>query len=127
MPNWRGYPGKRNGWTFADEIAPHNGDIIIHKVTASGFYRSDLEERLRGMGVDSIIVTGSTTSGCVRATLLDAFARGFRLNVMEDGVFDRGEASHAVNLFDIASKYADVIPLDEVKNRLAALRMQAAF
>ncbi len=121
MPNWRQYAGQREGWTFADETAPEKGDIVIHKPTASSFYRTDLEEQLRARGVDTLLVTGCTTSGCVRATIIDGFARGFKINLVEDGVFDRAQASHAVNLFDMSSKYADVLPLEELKERLDAL------
>ena len=72
-------------------------------------------------GVDTLIVVGCTTSGCVRATVVDGMSYGFRCVVPEDCVWDRGEASHAINLFDIAQKYADVMPLDELLPRLQAL------
>ncbi|HTE83216.1 MAG TPA: isochorismatase family protein, partial [Dehalococcoidia bacterium] len=110
MPNWLDYSGARRGFDFADEIAPLSGDIIIRKPTASSFYLTDLEEQLRSAGIDALIVTGCTTSGCVRATVVDAHARGFKINVVEDGVFDRGQTTHAINLFDLQAKYADVIP-----------------
>jgi nicotinamidase-related amidase len=71
--------------------------------------------------VDTVIVTGCTTSGCVRATVVDAFSNGFATLVVEDGVFDRGELSHAVNLFDMDQKYADVITADEALTYLATV------
>jgi nicotinamidase-related amidase len=127
MPNWRDYAGNREGWDFADEIAPVEGDIVIRKPTASSFYRTDLEEQLRDHGVDTLLVTGTTTSGCVRATVVDGFLRGFKINVVEDAVFDRGQVTHAINLFDIQAKYGDVLPLDALKTRLEeAARVSAA-
>ena len=118
MPNWMDYKGERDGYAFADEIAPEPGDIVIHKPTASSFYRTDLDERLRSVGVDCLVVTGGATSGCVRATVVDAHAHGFKVNVVEDGVFDRGQTTHAINLFDMQAKYADVIPSAETVRRI---------
>jgi nicotinamidase-related amidase len=126
MPGWMDYSGARDGYNFADEIAPVDGDIIIEKPTASSFYRTDLEERLRADGVDCLIVTGGATSGCVRATVVDAHARGFKINVVEDGVFDRGQVTHAMNLFDMQAKYADVIHSSEAVRRLSAVASAGA-
>ena len=127
MPNWMDYAGeRRDGYAFADEIAPEPGDIVIHKPTASSFYRTDFDEQLRAAGVDSLVVAGCTTSGCVRATVVDAHARGFKVNVVEDGVFDRGQTTHAINLFDMQAKYADVIPSTEVVRRISEVAAAAA-
>ena len=126
MPNWMDYQGKRDGYAFADEIAPEPGDIVIQKPTASSFYRTDLEEQLRAAGIDTLVVTGGATSGCVRATVVDAHARGFKVNVVEDGVFDRGQVTHAINLFDMQAKYADVIPSSEAVRRLAGVATGSA-
>jgi nicotinamidase-related amidase len=65
------------------------------------------------LGADSLIVTGTTTSGCVRATVLDAFSNNLRVSIVEEGCFDRAQASHAINLCDMHAKYADVIKLEE--------------
>jgi nicotinamidase-related amidase len=126
MPNWMDYKGARRGYDFADEIKPRPGDIVILKPTASSFYRTDLEEQLRSRGVDSLVVTGCSTSGCVRATVVDAHARGFKINVPEEAVFDRGQAAHALSLFDMFQKYADVIPAGEVADRLGSAKATAA-
>ena len=126
MPNWMDYKGGRQGYEFADEIKPRTGDIVILKPTASSFYRTDLEEQLRARGIDSLVVTGCSTSGCVRATVVDAHARGFKINVPEEAVFDRGEAAHALSLFDMYQKYADVIPSRDVVERLASAKAAAA-
>lgn len=121
MPNWMDYSGQRDGYGFAEEIAPEPQDIIIVKPTASSFYRTDLEDRLRAAGIDCLVVTGGATSGCVRATVVDAHARGLKVNVVEDAVFDRGQVTHAMNLFDMQAKYADVLPAAAVVERLERL------
>jgi nicotinamidase-related amidase len=74
-----------------------------------------------GSGIDSLILTGCTTSGCIRASVVDACALNFKSIVPSDAVFDRSPTSHAVNLFDISSKYADVMPSRDVASRLKAL------
>jgi len=125
MPNWYDYTGDRAGYAFADEIAPTEADIVFHKPTASSFYLTNFEDVLRQMDVDTLIVTGCATSGCVRASVVDAHARGFKVNVVEDAVFDRGQATHAMNLFDIQAKYADVIESDEAARRIAKLSASA--
>jgi nicotinamidase-related amidase len=78
------------------------------------------------LGVDSLVVTGCTTSGCVRGTVVDAFAYNFRVTVPEDCVYDRSRVSHAVNLFDMSEKYADVMPAAEVIARLPAAAARSA-
>jgi maleamate amidohydrolase len=72
-------------------------------------------------GVDSLVVTGATTSGCVRATAVDAFAYNFKVTVPSDAVYDRTPTVHQVNLFDLAQKYADVLPTADVLDRLGQL------
>lgn len=121
MPNWYDYAGTRAGYAFADEIAPIGSDHVFHKPTASSFYLTDFEDQLHKMDVDTLIVMGCATSGCVRASVVDAHARGFKVNVVEDAVFDRGQTTHAMNLFDIQAKYADVIGADEAVRRIGAI------
>jgi maleamate amidohydrolase len=104
-----------------EKIAPHEGDVVIRKTKPSVFHGTPLLSSLVDQRVDTVIVTGCTTSGCVRATVVDAFSNGFATLVVEDGVFDRGELSHAVNLFEMDQKYADVITTDEALTYLAAL------
>jgi nicotinamidase-related amidase len=79
---------------------------------------------LNDLDRDTLFVTGATTSGCVRATVADAFSYGFHVVVVEDGVFDRGEVSHAINLFDMDQKYADVISSKECLEYLQKLPVQ---
>jgi nicotinamidase-related amidase len=96
------------------EIAPQPQDLLCLKQKPSGFFGTNLAAYLQLLGADSVIVTGTTTSGCVRATVLDAFSLNFRVAVAEEGCFDRSQASHAINLCDMHAKYADVVPTAEV-------------
>jgi maleamate amidohydrolase len=95
-------------------IAPGPQDIVIRKQKPSGFFGSNLASFLTLLGCDSVIVTGTTTSGCVRATAVDAFSLNYRVVLAEEGCFDRSEASHALSLCDMHAKYADVVPTAEV-------------
>ena len=97
------------GYAFVAETAPVAGDLLIPKRHPSAFFGTALVSYLIDLGVDTVLLTGCTTSGCVRATACDAFAYNLRCGVIEDCVYDRSPTSHAVNLFDISSKYADVI------------------
>jgi maleamate amidohydrolase len=102
-------------------IAPQPQDVVVYKQKPSGFFGTNLMSYLTLLGCDSVIVTGGTTSGCVRATVIDAFSYNIRLAVAEDGCFDRSEASHAINLFDMHAKYADVVPASAIRNFIAGL------
>lgn len=90
------------------------GDLVITKKYASGFFGTYLASTLTMQSVDTAIVTGCTTSGCVRATVMDALANGFRPIVPIECVGDRAQEPHQANLFDIGAKYGDVMPLEEV-------------
>jgi nicotinamidase-related amidase len=95
-------------------IAPGPKDIVIRKQKPSGFFGSNLASFLTLLGCDSVIIVGTTTSGCVRATAVDAFSLNYRVILAEEGCFDRSEASHAISLCDMHAKYADVVPTAEV-------------
>ena len=97
------------------------GDLVIIKKYASGFFGTYLASTLTMQSVDTAIVTGCTTSGCVRATVMDALAHGFRPIVPLECVGDRAQEPHEANLFDIGSKYGDVLPLQEVLEYLEGL------
>ena len=103
------------------EIAPQPQDIVVKKQKPSGFFGSNLISYLNLLQCDSLIVTGTTTSGCVRATVIDAFSYNIRVTVVEDGCFDRSEASHAMSLCDMHAKYADIVPATKVKEFIATL------
>lgn len=110
-----------DGNVIVDDIAPAPQDIVIRKEKASGFSGTPLASYLQLLQCDSVLVTGTTTSGCVRATVLDAFALNFRCTVVEDGCFDRSQASHAINLCDMHAKYANVLPSGDVLTYVKAL------
>jgi maleamate amidohydrolase len=96
------------------ELAPASEDTVIVKAKPSGFFGTELASQLVFLGVDTLIVTGLTTSGCVRATVVDGFSYNYRVIVPEECVGDRGRVSHKVSLFEMQMKYADVLPTREV-------------
>jgi nicotinamidase-related amidase len=110
----------RRAYEFVAQARPLPGEITIPKFQASAFHGTALTSHLVGLGVDTLVVTGCTTSGCVRATVVDACALNFKVVVPQDAVYDRSQTSHAVNLFDMASKYADVLPTEDLVSRLRA-------
>jgi maleamate amidohydrolase len=114
------------GYDFVKEVAPEPGELLLPKTQASAFFGTPLATYLIGGGVDSLVVTGCTTSGCVRASVVDACALNFKSIVPSDAVYDRSPTSHAVNLFDIASKYADVLPTQDVIEKLRTLPTEQA-
>ncbi len=101
------------------EQAP--GDILLTKRMASAFFETNLRSLLTFHRIDTVVVTGGSTSGCVRATVVDGLSCGFRMVVPEEAVADRHEGPHFANLYDMAMKYADVMPAAEVAVALAAL------
>jgi nicotinamidase-related amidase len=109
------------GYEFPPAIAPRETDILLPKKHPSAFFGTPLASYLINAGADSVVVTGCSTSGCVRGSVVDAFAYNFRVLVPHDAVYDRSATSHAVNLFDMASKYADVMSTDEAVTALQAV------
>ncbi len=103
------------------EIAPQPHEFLIRKAKPSAFHGTALLGYLIDLGIDTLIVTGTTTSGCVRASVLDAFSQNYKITIVEECTFDRFESSHAINLFDMQSKYCDVLPLDEVTAYLTSV------
>lgn len=110
----REQPSGPDGNTIVPDIAPAPQDIVVYKEKPSAFFATPLGSYLTLLACDSVIVTGTTTSGCVRATVCDAFSMNYRVTVVEDGCFDRSQASHAINLCDMNAKMADVRPSSEV-------------
>ena len=102
------------GYDFPPEIAPLTGEILIPKKHPSAFFGTPLVSYLVENEVDSLIVTGCSTSGCVRGTVVDGFAYNYRVTVPQECVYDRSPTAHAINLFDIAYKYGDVRPVADV-------------
>ena len=106
---------------IVDEIAPRPEDVVIQKTKPSAFFGTPLLSFLIDLKVDSLIVCGGTTSGCVRAAVIDAFSQNLRCAVVAEGCFDRLESSHAMNLVDMQAKYADVVTAEEVLSFVATL------
>jgi len=107
---------------FPEMIKPVEGEFIVRKARASAFFGTHLITYLLSKGVDSLLVTGTTTCGCVRGTVLDGYSYGFPVFIVEDCVFDRSQTSHLVNLFEMNSKYATVIELSEALNYVEGLK-----
>lgn len=104
------------------ELCPAPGELVIRKAGASAFHGTALLSHLVSHGIDTLLVCGNSTSGCVRATVVDAACYGFFVGVVEECTFDRTEASHAVNLFDMDQKYGDVLPVDAVIDHIRRCR-----
>ena len=118
------------GNDIVEEIAPRPGELLIRKHHASAFFGTTLAPYLIGRRVDSVIVAGTTTSGCVRATVVDAASYNFKVAIVEECVFDRWQLSHKVALFDLNAKYADVVSLAETQRHLesiAVMRVEAVL
>jgi len=103
------------------ELAPQPGEYVVRKSTPSAFYGTMLAPWLAQRGVQTLVVAGCTTSGCVRASVVDAMQAGFRPLVASDCVGDRALGPHEANLFDMAQKYAAVMPRDEALAAIAAV------
>ena len=104
-----------------DRLIVDPRDIVINKQMASAFFETHLPSLLVWHKVDTVIVTGGSTSGCVRATVVDSVSHGYRTIVPEECVADKHESPHFANLYDMAAKYADVLPVAEVIDYLAKL------
>ncbi|MBI2369688.1 MAG: isochorismatase family protein [Deltaproteobacteria bacterium] len=111
----------RKGNEIVKEIAPQPNDFVIRKGKPSVFFGTPLMSILNELDVDTLLVCGTTTSGCVRATVIDAFSYNFKVSLIEEGTFDRSQSSHKINLCDMNMKYADVISLEEAEKYLAQL------
>src|SRR5207253_10369226 len=100
---------------------PLPGEAVLKKLSPSAFWGTPLVGHLNQLGIDTVITVGESTSGCVRASVVDGTTYRFRMIVVEEGVFDRHEACHAINLFDMNQKYADVVPLEQALAYLDAV------
>jgi len=109
------------GYEFVADVAPTEADLLVPKKHPSAFFATALVSHLIDLGVDTLVVTGCTTGGCIRSSVVDAFAYNFRVLLPHDACYDRAEVIHQVNLFDIGQKYADVMSTDEALDALAGI------
>jgi nicotinamidase-related amidase len=119
---------KEEDYAIKEEFLPQPGDLVIYKERASAFFGTPLVAHLRRLGVESLIICGESTSGCVRASTVDAYSYGFHNVLVEECTYDRSMLSHKVNLFDLHHKYADVMHIGEVVahlDQMATMRRAA--
>ena len=122
----KGVPRDPSVFDIRPEFKPEPGDVVIRKQRASAFFGTPLMAHLTQLGVRSVIICGESTSGCVRASAVDAYSLGLHVTLAEECCFDRSELSHKVNLFDLHHKYADVMPVDDIIHTLDGLRLRDA-
>lgn len=115
-----------DAYAIYHEFTPEAADVVIWKQRASAFQGTPLFSHLSILGVQSLIVCGESTSGCVRASAVDAYSSGFHVSVVEECTYDRAELTHKVNLFDLHHKYVDVMHVDEVVAHLNAMQWSRA-
>jgi maleamate amidohydrolase len=108
-------------WEIAEEIRPLASEPVIRKTKASAFLFTPLAAILHNMGADCLVIVGTSTSGCVRATVVDGLSYKYNVFVVEECTFDRFELSHLVSLWDMNCKYADVISINEALDYLSCL------
>jgi nicotinamidase-related amidase len=121
-----GTPTDPSVYQIRAEFKPQAGDVVITKQRASAFYGTPIVAHLTQLGIQTVIVCGESTSGCVRASAVDAYSNGFHVVIVEECCFDRSMLSHKVNLFDLHHKYADVMGVHEVVAHLNGLSVKRA-
>jgi maleamate amidohydrolase len=107
-----------DAYAIHQDFAPQPSDVVIYKQRASIFQGTPLASHLALLGVQSLIVCGESTSGCVRASVVDGYSGGYHVSIVEECTFDRAELTHKINLFDMHHKYADVMHIEEVVTHL---------
>ncbi|MGH6769884.1 MAG: isochorismatase family protein [Xanthobacteraceae bacterium] len=113
-------------YAIRPEFKPQPNDVVITKQRASVFFGTPLTAHLTQLGIQTLIVCGESTSGCVRATCVDAYSHGFQVVLVEECCFDRSILSHKINLFDMHHKYVDVMHIDQVAAHLDGLKVKKA-
>lgn len=115
-----------DSWDIKSDFAPQPNDLIIRKERASGFFGTPMVAHLNKLGAESIVICGESTSGCLRASTVDAFSYGYHVVVAEECCFDRSLISHKIALFDLHHKYADVMHTDEIIAQIAGRNARRA-
>ncbi|MDP4595282.1 MAG: isochorismatase family protein [Beijerinckiaceae bacterium] len=111
-------PKSADVYELRPEVGPLPGDTVIFKQRASAFFGTPLVAHLTQLNIDTVIIFGESTSGCVRASTVDGYSHGYHMVMAEECCFDRAELSHKINLFDLHHKYADVMHADDIVHRL---------
>ena len=119
-------PVDPSDYAIRPEFKPQPQDVVITKQRASVFFGTPLTAHLTQLGVQTLIICGESTSGCVRATAVDAYSHGYHVVLVEECCFDRSILSHKVNLFDMHHKYVDVMHVDEVVAHLDGMAIRKA-
>lgn len=122
VPRLRDLTEKAHASQVVEALAPADGELVIRKTQASAFFGTHLAAHFVAKGVDTIVLTGCTTSGCIRASAIDAMSMNYRVTVVKDCVGDRALGPHEANLFDMGQKYADLLTAAEVMAALASRR-----
>jgi nicotinamidase-related amidase len=117
-------PGRSGTNEFHERLSPREDEAVIEKPRASGFFDTHLANMLHEWSVDTTIVCGISTSGCVRATVVDAHSSNFNVIVPQEATMDRSQISHEISLFDMDMKYADVTPVADVVDHLESQKEQ---
>lgn len=120
VPRLRELTEKAHASQVVSELTPCPGELVIRKTQASAFFATHLAGVLLSKGIDTLVIAGCTTSGCVRASVIDAMSWNFRPVVAQDCVGDRALGPHEANLFDIGQKYADLLTAREIMLALAS-------
>jgi len=107
-------------YKFKDELAPGDGELVVYKKRASGFFGTPLSAFLNELGADMLYFVGESTSGCLRASVIEAFSYGYPVAVVADGTFDRYPLNHKVSLLDLHLKYATVVDLADALSGMRA-------
>jgi len=119
-PSLKDLTEESHGSQIVDDLKPIDGEYIVRKTQPSAFFGTSLQSWLTNNRVDTVLVTGCTTSGCIRASVIDSMSYNFKTIVVTDCVGDRAIGPHDANLFDMEQKYADLMTADEVAERLTA-------
>jgi nicotinamidase-related amidase len=119
-------PVDPSDYAIRPEFKPQPGDVVITKQRASAFYGTPLLAHLTQLGIQTLVICGESTSGCVRASAVDAYSNGFHVVLVEECCFDRSLLSHKVNLFDMHHKYTDVMHVDEIIAHLDGMKARKA-
>ena len=122
VPRLRDLTEKAHASQIVDALAPRAGELVIRKTQASAFFGTHLAAHFIGQGIDSIVLAGCTTSGCIRASAIDAMSMNYRVTVASDCVGDRAIGPHEANLFDMGQKYADLLGGADIVSALSRAR-----